>query len=210
MRDFAPIGPVGWYPNILVCNPRVPARSIQDLILLLRRNPGGIRYASAGPGTGNHFAGELFNLRAGVHIEHVPYRGSGPALQDTLAGVVDCTFDGAPHRYVASGELIALGTTGGERDPRLPEIPTFQESGVPDFQLVFWQGLAAPAAIPADRLVVLEDALRRALDDRGTRSRLYETGLTVQSGTAADLERMMRTDIARYREITELGGLHFE
>ncbi|MFT8244301.1 Bug family tripartite tricarboxylate transporter substrate binding protein [Roseomonas sp. BN140053] len=210
MRDFAPIGPVADFPNMLVCNPRLPFRTLPEMIAQLRRQPGSVRRASSGPGTGNHFAGELFDELAGVRTEHVPYRGAAPAVQDVISGTIECAFTGAAYPQVTAGEVRAIATTGATRDPRIPDVPTMAEGGVAGYDMSFWHGMAAPAGTPAEVLAVLGGALRRALEDPGVRDRLYEIGLNLHPGGPEELAAMMRRDIARYREIADKAGLRFD
>lgn len=210
LRDFAPVGPVADYANLLVCTPGLPFRNVSDLVARVRERPGSVRYASSGPGTGNHFAGELFNRVAGVRMEHVPYRGAAPAVQDVIAGIIECAFTGAAYPQIASGQVRAIATTGAARDPRLPEVPTVAEGGLAGYDMTFWQGLAVPAGTPPEVVNTLATALRTTLEDAALRERLFEVGLNLRPGGPEDLAALTRRDLARYREIVEVGGLRFD
>lgn len=201
VKDFTPIAKLFWYASTIVCHPSVPANTVAELVSYAKANPGKLSYASAGPGTGNHFSSELFNVMAGVKIVHVPYRGSGPALQDVIAGQVSCTHDGAAKPYVDAGKVKAIATTGIARDPRLPDVPTVDEAGLKGYDMTWWQGVMAPAGTPpavVERLARATQALAR---DEAFRAKAYDIGLNVQYEPADVLARQVVQDIAKFRRI---------
>ncbi|HEX6297872.1 MAG TPA: tripartite tricarboxylate transporter substrate binding protein [Burkholderiales bacterium] len=166
IRDFAPIGMVATSPHVLVVPAKVPVRSVDELVRLARSKPGKLSYASAGVGTTFHFCAEMFKDATGTFILHVPYRGGGPALLDTLAAQVDMSFPtlSAALPHVKAGTLRALAVTDTRRSPLLPDVPTLQEAGVKDFQFTQWLALLAPAKTPPAVVNRLNAALKNALN----------------------------------------------
>lgn len=186
-RAFAPVGLVGTVPNIIVVNPGVPAQTLQDLIALVRANPGRITYASSGPGTIVHLSGHMLANAIGVEMVHVPYRGSGPALADLMAGTVQVMVDTLPP-YVAlvqSGQVRALAMASRTRSAALPDVPTAAEAGLPGYETYNWHGVFVAAGTPAPIVARLEDALRRAIAAPATRQRLIALGVDPR-GTGAE------------------------
>ena len=159
LKDFTPIAQIGVYGLLMAVHPSIPARNLAEFIEYARRNPGKINYASSGLGSGIHFAGELFNVMAGIDMVHVPYKGSGPALQDVIAGNCHVTFDGAAKPFIDAGKVRFLGTTSARRDPRFPDFPTIAEGGLPGYDLTYWLAMFGPAGLPAD---IQAEAERRA------------------------------------------------
>src|SRR6266567_588334 len=150
MRDLAPVSPINYSDLLLVVNPSVPAKNLKELIALAKAKPGVLNYASSGPGTPYHMAGELFKAMAGVDIVHVPYRGSSQARTDTIGGQVDMMFDAVTtmSEFAKVGKVRALATTGKVRSSVLPNVPTLSEAGVPGYEAVIWLGIMAPTATP--------------------------------------------------------------
>src|SRR5882672_9335571 len=201
MRDFTPIALVGEYGLQMVMNPAVPATTVKELIAHAKKNPGKVNYASSGMGSGIHFAGELFNVLAGVDMVHVPYKGSGPAMQDVIAGVCQVTFDGAAKPFIDSGKVRFLGTTSERRDPRFPHTPTIAEGGVPGFDLTYWTAFFAPAGLAPAIQAQLNTALNTALADEAVTKRLGEMGLVLVGGSPDRLEQRIRGDIDALRKL---------
>ncbi len=177
IRDFAPIGMVATSPHVLVVPNKVAANKVDELVRLARARPGGLAYASAGVGSTFHLCGEMFKDATGTFILHVPYRGGGPALLDTLAGQVDMSFPtlSAALPHVKAGTLRALAVTGTARSSLLPEVPTMQEAGVKDFQFTQWLALLAPAGTPPAVVTRLNTALRSTLNSKELREK-FEAG----------------------------------
>ncbi|MDX3906069.1 MAG: tripartite tricarboxylate transporter substrate binding protein [Pigmentiphaga sp.] len=201
VKDFAPVAKLFWYASTIVCHPSVPADTVAELADYAKAHPGKLSYASAGPGTGNHFSSELFNAMAGVKIVHVPYRGSGPALQDVVAGQVSCTHDGAAKPQVDAGKVKAIATTGIARDPRFPDLPTVDEAGLKGYDMTWWQGLMAPAGTPPEVVARLTEAVRTLAGDEAFRAKAYDIGLNVQYAPPDALAEQVRRDIAKFRKI---------
>lgn len=211
VRDFDPIAPLAWFQITLVCNPRlVPAQNLQDLIAYMKARPGAVRVSSAGVGSGNHFALELFNWKAGVETLHVPYRNPIQGIQDVVAGNLECTMDSQVVPQIEAGQLRAYAVTGSERDPRLPQVPTMAEAGLAGYDLTWFQAIAAPAGTPRHAIDRLQAVAREIAETPAFRSRMATAGLSVLPGTAEDLARMIRFEIDRYRGIATQANLRFE
>jgi tripartite-type tricarboxylate transporter receptor subunit TctC len=210
INDFKPVALLFSYATTLVCHPSVPVNTAQELIEYAKKNPGKLTYASAGQGSGNHFTGALFNSMAKVDTLHVPYKGSGPALQDVIAGNVNCTDLGAAKPSVDSGRLKAIATTGLKRDPRFPNLPTLDESGLKGFEMTWWQGVMAPANTPQPILDRLEKALRVTLESPEVKARTYEVGLNASFGTPAEFSQAIVKDMAKFKAIAKDAGIVME
>jgi tripartite-type tricarboxylate transporter receptor subunit TctC len=210
IKDFTPIGLIGVYGLLMAVHPSVPANTVAEFIQYAKRNPGRINYASSGPGSGIHFAGELFNFMAAIDMVHVPYKGSGPALQDVIAGVCQVTFDGAAKPFIDAGKVRFLGTTSARRDPRFPDAPTIAEGGLPGYDLTYWLAMFAPAGLPSDMQSRLNEALNAALADEGVRKRLADMGVVSAGGAPDVLPRRIRTETEALRRIAADAKLNFQ
>jgi tripartite-type tricarboxylate transporter receptor subunit TctC len=179
-EDMTPITTVISNPNVLVVNPSVPAKSIAELVALAKASPGKLSFASSGRGQSVHMSGELFKLRAGIDLVHVPYKGTGPALRDVLAGQVNMIFSSLPSTmgFIRSGKLRALAVTSAQRTPELPEVPTLEESGFRDFQVTGWFGLFAPAKTPPSAIDRIYRAAASVLAMADIKARFAELGGT--------------------------------
>jgi tripartite-type tricarboxylate transporter receptor subunit TctC len=177
IRDIAPVASIIRFPNVMVVNPSVPAKTVPEFITYAKANPGKISFASSGAGTGLHIAGELFKMMTGVNMVHVPYRGSGPALTDLLGGQVQVIFVDLPSsiEYVRSGKLRALAVTTATRSPALPDIPTVADF-VPGYEMTNWQGVGAPTTTPAEIIDKLNKEINAGLVDPRIKARLAELG----------------------------------
>jgi tripartite-type tricarboxylate transporter receptor subunit TctC len=210
LKDFTPIAQIGVYGLLMVIHPSIPARNVAEFIEYAKRNPGKINYGSSGPGSGIHFAGELFNFMAGIDMVHVPYKGSGPALQDVIAGNCHVTFDGAAKPFIDSGRVSFLGTTSARRDPRFPEFPTIAEGGLPGYDLTYWLGMFGPAGLPAEIQTKLNAAVNAALADETVRRRLAEMGVVPVGGAPDVLPRQIRVETEKLRKIAADAKLQFQ
>jgi tripartite-type tricarboxylate transporter receptor subunit TctC len=194
-KDFAPVGLIATSPLIILVNPSLPAKNVQELIVLAKKQPGKINYASAGRGSGIHLGTVLFALTAGIDIVHVPYKGSGPALTDLLGNHVSIYFSSLPPAIglVKEGKLRALGVTGLKRSPVFPDVPTVAEQGLPGFEAVLHYGIVAPAGTPRPIVDKLNAALRQALADPAMLKRLAAEGAeplaTTPDEYAADIDK---------------------
>jgi tripartite-type tricarboxylate transporter receptor subunit TctC len=188
-RAFAPVGLVGTVPNIIVVNPRVRAQTLQEFIALVRAHPGRITYASSGPGTIVHLSGHMLASAIGEEMLRVPYRGSGPALTDLMAGTVDVMVDTLPP-YVAlvrDGQVRALAMASRQRNPALPDVPTAEEAGLPGYESYNWHGVFVASATPVPAIRRLEAALRAAIAAPATRQRLVALGVEPRGDGAEEL-----------------------
>jgi tripartite-type tricarboxylate transporter receptor subunit TctC len=187
-KDFAPIGLIGTAPSVLVVHPSVPAKTVAELIAYAKSSPNPLQYGSPGIGTANHLAGELFAFMSGIKMVHVPYRGSGPAMNDLLGGHIPLSFTPVPaaHGNVAAGTLRALATSGSKRSALMPELPTVAESGLAGFEVALRYGLIAPAGTPRAIIDRLNKELRAALDSDEVRKRLATEGAEPLPSSSAE------------------------
>ena len=208
LRDFVPVTPVNYSDLVMVVHPSVPAASLKEFIALARSKPGALNYASSGPGTPYHMAGELFKAMAGVDIVHVPYKGSSGARTDILGGQVQMMFDAittmAPN--VRAGKLKALGTTGRSRSAVLSDVPTVSEAGVPGYEAVIWLGLMAPAGTPRPIVERLNAEVRRIVDSPEMKAAWEKQGAAPMSMSPEEFARFMREDIEKWARIVKLSG----
>lgn len=209
-RDFVPLGLLSSYTTLLVCHPSVPFSDVAGLVAHAKRQPSALSFATAGAGSGNHFTSELFNLKAGVQTLSVHYRGNAPALQDVMAGVVQCSHASEVKAFVDAGKLKALATAGKSRDPRFPELPTIAEAGVPGFQLEWWQGVVAPAGTPQPVVQRLVAALKVVANDPRVKAETLGLGLTVDYGTPDDFKARMAQDQATFKRVAHEARLTLE
>jgi tripartite-type tricarboxylate transporter receptor subunit TctC len=177
-KDFAPVGLIATGALVVLVHPSVPARSIEELIALAKKQPGKLNYASAGPGSGIHLGTELFAGMAGIRFTHIPYRGSAPALNDLLGGHVDIYFSSLPPAVgiASEGKVRALAVTGLTRSHVFPDLPTVAQAGLPGYEAVLHYGIAAPAGTPSPIIAKLNTAMREALALEETRALLVSTG----------------------------------
>jgi tripartite-type tricarboxylate transporter receptor subunit TctC len=206
VKDFAPIALTGQNPMVLLVPPSMPG-TLQELIVKLKAEPGKWSYASSGNGTTNHLAGELFKKRTGVDVQHVPYRGSGPGLQDLLAGRVAFMFDsfGTGLEYIRSGKVRALGVMAAKRSVADPDVPTMAEAGLPDFIGATWNVVVAPAGTPPAIVDQLNVAMNKALKEPKTAQRLLQAGIdTVDDSTPASTAAFIQAEIAKWRDLVKL------
>ena len=199
--DFPPVSLVGSYGLLMVTHPSVPARNLQEFMAYARANPGKVNYASSGMGSGLHFAGELFNGMAKTSLVHVPYKGSGPGMQDVLAGVCQVIFDGAAKPQIDAGKVRFLGTTSAIRDPRFPDMPTLAEAGLPGYDLTYWVGLFGPKGMAPDIQARLHAAVRTVLAEPETQRKLAAMGMTLVGSSPEQLVREIRTETDTLRQI---------
>lgn len=209
LRDLAAITLISRQPNIWLAHPSLPARNVRQLIVFAKSRPGDIDFASSGTGGSQHLAGELLNVMTGIKLVHVPYKGSPPALTDTLAGrVALMSSTMAPAMpYIKSGKLHALAVTSAQRSIAAPEVPTVAESGVPGYEAIAWQGLVAPAKVSADIITRLSDELVRVIKIPDVRRQLMELGYEPAGTTAAEFAAYTRSEIAKWTKVTTAAGL---
>ena len=200
LADFAPVTNIAAVPLWLVVNPALPVRSVAEFIAYARANPGRIAYASSSQGGAPHLAGELFKLMTGTDLVHVPYRGSGPAGQDLIAGTVQAMFDSVPATAgaVRDGRLRALGVTTRNRIAPFPDLPTIAEAGVPGFEISTWYGIWAPARTPPAIIARLQQAVAAAARNPETRARFDALGAEPVADSPEDYARFVRAEYDRW------------
>ena len=208
LRDFAPVSVVSESPNVLVVNAKLGVQNVNELLALARRSPGKLNYSSAGVGTTQHLAAELFKLRTRTFIVHIPYKGSAPSLGALIAGEVDLAFANIPaiQGHLKSDRLRALATAAAQRDPQLPEVPTMKEAGVDGVEVSVWYGVLAPAATPRAIVDKVAEGIIRATRDPDTRRRLVEQGATPVGNTPEEFGKMLREEVARWAEVVRVSG----
>jgi tripartite-type tricarboxylate transporter receptor subunit TctC len=194
--------------NILVVPASLSAKSLKELVALARERPGALNYSSAGAGSTQHLAAELFKLRSGTSIVHVPYKGSAPSIAALLAGEVQLSFINpvAVGPHVKSGRLRALAVAGAKRTELMPELPTMKEAGVEGVEVPLWFGLLAPAATPREIVRALADAVTKAANSPDTRKRLLEQGAEPVGSTPEEFARQLREEVARWAEVVKISG----
>jgi tripartite-type tricarboxylate transporter receptor subunit TctC len=208
LRDFAGVSIFSESTNLLVVPASLPARSVQDLVAMAKAKPGSLNYSSAGQGTTQHLAGELFKLRTGTSIVHVPYKGSAPALTALIAGDVQLGFINpvAAGPHVKSGKLRALAVAGARRTALFPDVPTMKEAGVDGVEVALWYGLLAPKATPREAVRTLAAAVAKATHDEEVRKRLAADGAEPVGNSPEEFDRQLREDVAKYGEVVKVSG----
>lgn len=205
LKDFAPITNMVNVPNVLTVNPAVPAKTMAEFIALLKANPGKYSYASSGAGGIGHLDGELFKSLTKTDMVHVPYRGSGPALNDVIAGQVNAQFDNLPSSmpHIQAGKLRALAVAAPKRLPTLPDVPTFSEGGLPEMDNMAWYGLVAPAGTPQAVIDRIHDATVKALKDPKIIQRLADGGSLVDGNTPAEYAAQIKRELELRQRIAK-------
>jgi tripartite-type tricarboxylate transporter receptor subunit TctC len=212
LRDFAPVSVFSESVNLLVVSASLPAKSLQELVAMAKARPKALNYSSAGAGTTQHLAAELFKLRSGTEIVHVPYKGSAPALTALIAGEVQLSFSNtvAIGQHVRSGRLRALAVAGAKRTDVLPDVPTMKEAGVEGVEVPLWFGLLAPAGTPRAVIQTLADGVARAARSPDLRQKLVEQGAEPVGNTPEEFERQLRDEVARWMEVVKVSGAKVE
>jgi tripartite-type tricarboxylate transporter receptor subunit TctC len=208
-KAFAPVGFVSNSPQLLVANPKVPYRSVQELVAWAKKNPGKLNFATAGVGTLPHLTFELFKMETGIDALNVPYSGGGPALTAVIAGQADVLFDLVRTR-VRSGELRAIAITGAERDPDLPDIPTLAESGYAAVTSTSGTGIVAPAGISRDIVTTLNARLNELIERPETQAKMKSFGLVPKSGTPEEFGAWAARERERWTRVVKLSGAKAE
>jgi tripartite-type tricarboxylate transporter receptor subunit TctC len=203
-KDFAPVSLLVVVPNVLVVNPELPVNNVQELIALLKEKPDEYSYASSGNGTPLHLSGELFKSMAGVSMQHIPYKGAGPALNDVIANQVPIMFDNLPSSsgHMKSGTLRALGVTTAQRAPSFPDVPTIAET-VPGYETYTWNALFAPAGTPEPVIAKLNEAANKALADPTVAERMKEFSATIVGSTPKELADHVTAELAKWGPIVK-------
>ena len=208
MRDLAPIAPVNYSDLILVVHPSVPANNLKELIALAKAKPGALNYASSGPGTPYHMAGELFKAMAGIDVVHVPHKGSAEARTSVLAGNVQMMFDAittmAP--LAQSGKVRAIATSGKTRSAIMPSVPTLNEAGVPGYDAVIWLGMMAPAGTPKTIIDLLNADVQKIANSPDVKETWAKQGAVPMHMSSEEFGKFMEQDIQKWAKVVELSG----
>jgi tripartite-type tricarboxylate transporter receptor subunit TctC len=208
VKDFAPVMLVGAQANVLVVHPAFPARTLAELIAYAKANPGKVSFASGGHGSSPHLAAELLKAEAKIDIVHVPYRGTGPALQDLVAGHVQMNFSSVSPviSHIQSGTLRALGVSTLKRTGLLPDVPTIAELAIPGFEATAWHALVVPAGTPKDLITTLHQGMTATLNDPDTRKALTNLGVDVVGNTPEELAAYIQSEIPKWAAIIKASG----
>ena len=208
VKDFAPITLIARVPNMLVVNPDVPAKNVAELIALMKANPAKYTFASAGNGTSQHLSGELFKAMAGVDMQHIPYKGSPPALQDVVGGQVTMTFDNITTAWplAKAGKLRALAVTTAKRSTIAPDVPTLAESGLAGYEVGSWQGAFAPAGTPSEIVKRLNAEMVKIINMPDVREKLVGLGAEPVANTPEEFGALVKTEVAKWADIVKKSG----
>jgi tripartite-type tricarboxylate transporter receptor subunit TctC len=212
IKDFAPLTRVALVPNLLVANPSQPYKNVKEMIAYAKANPGKVTFGSSGNGSSIHLSGELFQHMAGVEMQHVPYRGSSPAVTDLIGGQIAVMFDNMPSAigYVKSGKLRALAVTTPKRSPALPDVPTIAEAGVPGYGATSWFGLLAPANTPAPVVTKLNASILKALADPEVKKKLAEQGAEPHGEKPEQFAEFIKSETAKWGKTVKESGATVE
>ena len=208
LRDFAPVSVFSQSVNLLVVSASLPARNIKELVAMAKEKPGSLNYSSAGAGTSQHMAAELFKLRTSTSIVHVPYKGSAPALTALIAGEVQLSFSNtvAINQHVKSGRLRALAVAGPKRTDVLPDVPTMKEAGVEGVEVPLWFGLLAPAGTPREIVQMLASNVAKAALSPDLRHKLVDQGADPVGNTPEEFQRQLDKEVASWLEVVKVSG----
>lgn len=212
IKSFTVVSKLVDSPYVLLVNPKVPARNVQEFIALAKAAPDTIHYASSGNGSSQHLMGGLFVSMTGAKLKHVPYKGSGGAATDLVAGVVESSFAGVPNALaqVPQGRLKALAVTTAKRIPQLPDVPTLQEAGVPGYEASVWLALLAPAGTPRDIVTRLNTEIGKLMSSPETRKALYDAGVEVAHSTPEAMSDYMVQEMDRWGKVVKETGIKLE
>ena len=209
LADLAPVIQISSFPLVLEVNPKIGVKTVKELVAMAKANKTELSFASAGNGTPQHLAGELFNTQMDIKIAHIPYRGAGPALNDLLGGQVNVMFDilGSSLQYIQAGKLTALAVTSAKRSPQLPNVPTMAEAGVPGYEFTGWHGIAVRAGTPAPIIDKLNTTLNTIFKEPEFRKKWEAIGTPVVGGTAAQFGDLIKKDTVRLGKVVKDAGV---
>jgi tripartite-type tricarboxylate transporter receptor subunit TctC len=208
MRDFVPVVPVNYSDLVMVVHPSVPAKDLKEFIALAKSKPGQLNYASSGPGTPYHMAGELFKAMSGTDIVHVPHKGSGEARNSVLGGHVQMMFDAITTMAsnAQAGQVRALGTTGTKRSTVMPDVPTVAEAGVPGYEATIWLGIMAPAGTPKPIIAKLNAEIQNIINRPDVKAAWEKQGAVPMAMNPAEFDRYLRADIEKWAKVVQVSG----
>ena len=209
LKDFVDIAPIAGQPNVLVALPSSKTKTVADLIVEAKANPGKINFASAGVGSGTHLNLEKFKLVTGTDVTHIPYKGTQEVITDLLGGRVEYYFApiSAALSNIRDGKLRAIAVSSAKRSSSLPDVPTMAESGVPGFEFTLWFGIWGPTGVPADVVEKISKDVNRALADQGVRERLAKLGNDPMSMTPAEFSQFVRREVEDYARVIKAAGI---
>lgn len=209
---FSPVTLLARFPNMLVVSPDFPATSVKELVAMAKAKPGSLSYASSGNGSAQHLAGELFKQQAGVNLQHVAYKGGGPALNDVVAGHVPIFFANMASGLgqVRAGKLKALASTGARRSSNMPDLPTMAEAGVPGYEVYEWNVLVAPAGTPAAIINKLQAEVKKVLDMKDVRERIDSLGGEVVASSPAETSTFLKGQIEKWAKVVKAGDIKID
>ncbi len=212
LTDFTPIINIAATPNVIAVHPSFPAKNYKDFVAELKRNPGKYSYSSSGTGGIGHLQTELFKNLAGVFVTHIPYRGAGPALNDTVAGQVLMTFDNMPSAlpFIQSNRLIPIVVAAPQRLTQLPNVPTFKEVGLEPVNRMAYYGIYGPKGLPRDIVDKVNAGVRKALEDPAVRKRIEDTGSLVVANTPEQFAAQIKAEFEVYKKVVESAGLKLD
>lgn len=212
LRDLAPVSMVGFTPLLLVAHPSLPVKNVKELIAFAKARPGQLNFSSSGNGSPANLAGALLNYMTGINLVHIAYRGTAQATTDVLAGHVQLAFPGMTSvlPYVKSGKLKALGITGLQRSPLVPDLPTVAEAGVPGYQASLWNGILVPGATPKPIIAKLNAEIVRVLSAPETRERFSSMGADVAYGTPEEFRAFIESEMTKWARIIREAGIHVD
>ena len=212
VKDFAPVGKIGDATLILVAHPDVPVKNLSDVVALSKSQQGGLSFGTSGTGGTPHIAGELLKAKTNANLTHIPYKGGGQAMTDVLGGTIPLVYTAVAGAFghVKSGKLHAIAVSSAQRSTALPDVPTFIESGVPDFVVNSWVGILAPVATPAAIVTRLNTELNAVLNDPVVREKLRLMGIDATPGSADQFSSEIKRDLARYGQVVKSAGIRIE
>ena len=208
VKDFAPVSLMATTANVLVVSPQIPAKNLAELVALAKAKPGELTYGSAGNGSSNHLSGELFRSAAGIQVNHIPYKGSAPAMIDLLGGRLSMMFDTIAQQTqnIAAGKVHALAVTGPMRSPLLPNVPTAQEAGLKGFDVTIWYGVLAPKGTPASVVERLHREMVAVMATEELKKRMESDGAEARTNTPADFAALIKSDTTKWAPVVKNSG----
>jgi tripartite-type tricarboxylate transporter receptor subunit TctC len=212
LKDFTPVGKIGDAILILVANNNFPGKTLSDVIAIAKKEPNGLSYGTSGTGGTPHIAGELLKQKTGANLVHIPYKGGGQALIDVLGGAIPLVYTAVAgaNQYVNSGKLTAIAVSSAKRAPSMPNVPTFMESGIDNFEVSSWVGILAPAKTPKPIIEKLNKALNEILQTPEAKDRLTNMGVLATPITPEQFGNQLKTDLARYKNIVKAANIKVE
>jgi tripartite-type tricarboxylate transporter receptor subunit TctC len=211
-KDLQPVTILAEVPNVLIVHPSVPAKDVKEFLALAREKPGELNFGSAGNGSSTHMIAELFKLKAKVDLTHIPYRGSAPALNDLVAGRIQLMFENLPTAlpFIQSGDVRALGVTGGVRSASLPDLPTIAEAGVPGYEATAWFSIAVAGSVPPATVATLNTDIRKVLQEPEVIERFKALGAVIVGNSVADAKAFFASETAKWNDVIETAQIKID